>query len=173
MARAKGGGAKPRAKAKGKASEPAAAATQAVKPSELRRMIPPKEFETLARRCKSLKNQVAETSGTMGELIKDAAEKKFLHRKAFSMFRSIAGMEDNKLAEFLAHFDYYRDIGGLDKRAENQAQMFQRTEAGEGDEADGETGAKADDGTPPGEKDQRPRFAVHEGTGGSAASGTG
>lgn len=171
MAKPKGGGTKPvRAKPKGKRNEPAA--TQAVKPSELRRMIPPKEFETLARRCKSLKNQVAETSGTMGELIKDAAEKKFLHRKAFSAFRSIAGMEDNKLAEFLAHFDYYRDIGGLDERAKNQAQMFARTEAGEGEEADGETAAKADTGTPPGEKDQRPRFAVHEG-GPAAANGTG
>ncbi len=159
--KAKGG--KPAAKAKKpKGAEP----TQPVKPSEAIQCTPLKDFEALARRCSSLQSQVSENSGTMGELIKDAAEKKHLHKGAFALWRKLDKMgkgDPGKLAAFLAHFDYYRDLKVKDKTlddvAAEQDQMFARTEAGEGDEAE----AGEDPGTPAGETDQRPRFKTHEG----------
>ena len=108
-------------------------------------LIGQKDFETLARRCASLQNQVSEHSGSMGELVKDAAENKNLHRGAFALWRKLDRMgkkDPEKLATFLAHWDYYRGLKikdkSLDDIAAEQAQMFARSEAGddEGEEAE-------------------------------------
>lgn len=156
----KGGG-----KGSRKKAEPAAP-PEAVKPSETRKVINEKDFSTLAQRCRAYQSQVSESSGSMGELIKGAAETKSLHRGAFNLWRKLDKQEPNKIAEFLAHFDYYRslmttrgrqEIPSLDERAKEQNQMFARTEAGQADEEE------TDEGTPAGETDQRPRFQTHQG----------
>ena len=109
----------------------------------------------------------------MGSLIKEAAEKQHLHKGAFGLWRRLhkMGLSDpTKLATFLAHFDYYRGLAvkigrtehpSLDDRARSQLEMFDQAEAGEAE--DGEESNATDQGTPPGEKDARPRFQVHDG----------
>lgn len=142
-----------------------------------REMISRANFDALARRCTHLQSDISEKSGTMGEQIKNAADTQHLHRGAFALWRKLNKMSGNKIAEYLAHFDYYRkiatkignqEIPSLDDRATEQGQMFERTEAGEGGDGDGET--ETSPGTPAGETDQRPRFAVHDG--GGQATGT-
>lgn len=158
----KGGGKGGRKKA-----EPA---PEAVKPSETRKVINEKDFSTLAQRCRAYQSQVSESSGSMGDLIKGAADTKSLHRGAFALWRKLDKWDGPKIAEFLAHFDYYRslmttrgrqEIPSLDERAKEQNQMFARTEAGQADEE--ETDEGDDKGTPPGETDQRARFQTHQG----------
>lgn len=166
----KGGGKGGRKKA-----EPA---PEAVKPSETRKVINEKDFAALAQRCRSHQNQVSESSGSMGELIKSAADEKNLHRAAFADWRKLMrkGLADPaKLTEQLAHFDYYRTLKvkfpgmgapmSLDDIVKEQGQMFARTEAGETDEDEAD---EDDKGTPAGETDPRPRFQTHQG--GRAAS---
>jgi hypothetical protein len=149
-----------------------AAETTAVKPSETLKCITEKDFNAIARRCASHQETISENAGSIGSLIKDAAEKQHLHKGAFGLWRKLHKMrvnDPNRLAEFLAHFDYYRTLSvtigrveypSLDEHAEQQGQMFERTEAGEGDADDDDGGedAPAEEG-----KDVRPRFQVHDG----------
>lgn len=186
-----GGAGKPRTKkdkAAGKAKPAAAAAkpepSTAVHPSEVRRVTTPADFSALARRCSQAQEQISEYSGSMGELIREAAEKKNLHKGAFSLWRKLHTMYKKKggasLAEFLAHFDYYRslpvqigrrDYPSLDDGAKEQGDMVGHNPGGEGGEEQGGEAGETAPGTPSGETDQRPRFKVHDGgTNGAAAA---
>lgn len=118
----------------------------------------------------------------MGQLIGNATEHQFLHRKAHGIYRQLDKMEPEKLAEFMFHFLYYLNIGGLFERAasvrsldldndggENGGEGGEEAGSGGGGEAEPETPAKAaapaDEGNV-----SRPRFpgAINTKTGAGA-----
>ena len=74
--------------------------------------------KNLLRRCKTKANEAASATGELREMIANAVEKKHLHAKAFGWIRQLDKMENEKIAEVLDHFDHYRDVAGIDKRAE-------------------------------------------------------
>ncbi len=119
----------PRGRPKG--SKNAKTATEPKPSPQAIKVIDESSFRKLV---KALQNAVAEKDeavATIGGLISSAVEKKHLHKKAFAMYRGIARLSDAHLATVLAHFDHYREIGGLDERASKQQEMFARPEVGE------------------------------------------
>lgn len=90
------------------------------------------DFKNLVRRCGSLKKQGRTLAGEAGEMIKNAIENKNLDRVAFAIFRKLDDMAVEKLATTLACLDYYIDVGGLQKKIDDQPQLnIARQEAGE------------------------------------------
>lgn len=79
--------------------------------------IPEAKFKKLLKRVEDHYKDGQAAAGGAGELIADASEHHHLHKKAFAVFRQLNRMSPEKLADFLDHFDYYRDIGGLDEVA--------------------------------------------------------
>lgn len=137
---------KPAAKRGSKAANKSAtpsATSAAVQPSETLRVISEKDFHALVKKVKSHEADKNESVGAIGGAINAAVEAKHLHKKAFGTYRMCARMSDNKLSEFLAHFDHYRNIGGLDERASTQGQMIPRTEAGEPEPSERDKEAEA------------------------------
>ena len=113
-----------------------AATTETAKPSETLKIISEGQFNTLVRLLRGHESNKNEAVGAIGSAIADAVERKHLDRKAFGIFRTLARMSDERLATTLAHLDHYRQIGGLDDRAAQQSQMFDREET---DNAIGDT----------------------------------
>lgn len=126
---------------KRKDAEPAASDDTTMK------VIPAAKFKTLVRRLKSAESDKNEAVSAIGGVISAAVEKDHLDKRAFRLFRQLDRLEDNKLATTLAHFDYYRDIGGLDERAKAQGEMFKRPEAG--DDESGEASEQQPDNVTP------------------------
>lgn len=83
-------------------------------------MISQADFLTLVRQTKNRRREMDEARGSLGNLIKQACEKKHLHRRAFSKFRSLDALSDKKLAEELRALKHYCEIGGLNDRASRQ-----------------------------------------------------
>ena len=61
------------------------------------------------------KGKADEARGDMGATLKNAQNDHNIHRKAFKLAMQVLNMDDTKKAEFLAHFDHYREQMGLDK----------------------------------------------------------
>ena len=99
-----------------------------VKPSETMAVIGELQFRSLVRSIKSFEKDRNEAAGNIGSKVRNAVEKHHLDKKAFSLYSMLERMSDNKLATTLAHFDHYREIGGLDERAAKQSEMFERSE---------------------------------------------
>lgn len=119
--------------------KPAAKRTESTRkasPSETMQVISESAFKSLLSKIKGAEADKNEAVGSIGSAISNAVEKNHLDKKAFSLFRTLQRMSDNKLATTIAHFDHYREIGGLDERAANQEQMFERTEVSEIDPED-------------------------------------
>jgi hypothetical protein len=62
----------------------------------------------------SSKLQADEARGDMGALLKNAQNDHNVHRKAFKLALQCKNMDDTKRAEFLAHFDHYREAMKLE-----------------------------------------------------------
>jgi len=90
-----------------------------------------KDFKNLVRKVKVAEGTKNEGVSEMGGIISDAVEKKHLDKRAFSIFRRLDRLDDDKLAICLAHLDHYRRIGLLDERASRQAELFQEAQAEE------------------------------------------
>lgn len=87
------------------------------KKRQLVECIPEAKFKSLLKKVEAHYKDGQAAAGGAGELISNASEYHHLHKKAFSVFRQLNRMSPEKLADFLDHFDYYRDIGGLDEIA--------------------------------------------------------
>lgn len=74
-------------------------------------------FKTLVSRANALEADMTSSRGELGAFVKDAEDKHNLHRKAFKLTRQLERMDDTKLAEFLRHFDHYRNLLKLDDKA--------------------------------------------------------
>jgi hypothetical protein len=106
-----------------------------VKPQDVMLMPPTNDVINLARRRKSAKKQQAELSGTIGEAIAQAVEKKHLDRKAFGLACQLDSLSDEKLAISYYHLLRYIDDLGIPERASAQGNMFEE-DAGKADETD-------------------------------------
>jgi hypothetical protein len=80
-------------------------------------MITPNKLLSLMKSARSAQKDIQEIAGGLGSEIKTAVENHHLHRKAFSVVKAGDKMEPEKLAEFLAHLDFYLEASGLRKRA--------------------------------------------------------
>lgn len=74
-------------------------------------------LKTCMSRAGSIEASMTESRGELGAFVKKAEEEHNIHRKAFKLTRQLDRMDQSKLAEFLRHFDHYRDIVELDKKA--------------------------------------------------------
>jgi hypothetical protein len=92
-------------------------AKEAAKPSETRHAISAKKLKDLLKDARAAQQDIDAIAGTLGESIKKAVEKNYLHRKAFNVVKSADRMEPAKLRDFLDCLDHYLDISGLRERA--------------------------------------------------------
>lgn len=110
-------------------------------------MIAKGALETLMKQVMIFTNRVSTSSGDLGDLIRTYAEKKSLHKGAFSDIKKLYRMgkkDPGKLWLHLAHFDDMREKLKLDDLAEQQGQLVEPgTE--EDEETDTETPIKTDD----------------------------
>lgn len=74
-------------------------------------------LKTCLSRASKIDADLTESRGELGAFIKEAEEKHNIHRKAFKLIRQLDRMDQTKLAEFIRHFDHYRDVVELDKKA--------------------------------------------------------
>jgi hypothetical protein len=112
--------------------------TDQAKASDVLLMPPTTTVKSLAAEHIKLKKRSSEITGTYGQLVADAAEKKHVDKKALSMAISLNEMSDERLAITLPHLLRYIDDLGLTERSEQQAQLF--ADAEEGDEPAGRIG---------------------------------
>lgn len=97
--------------------KPAAQRT-AVKPSEASAMISASKLKSLLSEGRKMAEKTSEAAGEFGSMLKAAVEKNGLNKTAFGWIRRLDKMEPEKLANVLDHFDYYLDISGIEKRAD-------------------------------------------------------
>lgn len=119
-----------RSPAKKKSAKPGAKPKKNVFGKTMQAMSEPK-FSLLLKQVKAHDGRRIDEGAEVSSLIAKAVKNDHLDKKAFSMFRALDKMEDAKLATTLAHFDHYRRIGKLDKRATAQQMVLPRTEIGE------------------------------------------
>lgn len=113
----------------------------AVKPSEVIPQTSPKKLKALLKTAEHTKTNMQELAGELGQQIKDAVEKDHLHRKAFSVLRTMDRMTPEKLADFWDTLQYYVDVSGIGERAKSAPRMaFDAEGNGEDDEAEGAKG---------------------------------
>ena len=86
-------------------------------------MTPGKKLKALLTKSKSVSTEMHELSGSLGQAVANAVEHDHLHRKAFSITKTLHKMEPEKLAETLAHLDYYLVESGLRERAAKVARL--------------------------------------------------
>jgi hypothetical protein len=107
-------------------------------------LIARKDLNSLLEQCLIYQNRASTATGSMGELIRDYADKKHLHTGAFSIIKRLhrLGNKDRgKLWLMLAHFDDMREKSGLDRLAQEQGQLLPAIA-----EANAEEGTEAEAG---------------------------
>lgn len=110
---------------------------QAATSSEVSQQITERKLKTLLKACDATTKDVRAAAGELGNKIAQAVEHDHLHRKAFSTIRMLDRLSPEKLAEYFDCFDYYRDISGLQKKAESAPNFLGSAhQAGEDEEND-------------------------------------
>lgn len=66
----------------------------------------------------SISSKLARLRGEIGALVKNAETDHNVHRGAFKMTAKLKKMDASARAEFLRHFDHYRDAAELDEQAD-------------------------------------------------------
>lgn len=113
----------PRGRPKGSKNKRPEAETEQVKSSDVKSVISAGKLKKLMAAKRSTTNDMHELAGTLGQMIKDAIENNHLHRKAFGVICVLDKMENEKLRDFLDHFEYYLDVSGIGKRADSVMRM--------------------------------------------------
>lgn len=119
----------------GKADKPSKKAVKKAFP-----LIARNDLNRLLEQCLMYQNRVSTAAGSMGELVRDYADKKHLHSGAFALIKRLhrLGNKDRgKLWLLLAHFDDMRMKSGLDRLAQEQGQLLPAVSE-EGQASDGE-----------------------------------
>src|SRR5262245_16441633 len=97
-------------------------------------LIARKDLNSLLEQCLIYQNRASTATGSMGELVREYADKKHLHTGAFSIIKRLhrLGNKDRgKLWLLLAHFDDMREKSGLDRLAQEQGQLLPAIAEGE------------------------------------------
>lgn len=77
----------------------------------------PEVLKTLASQVSRSQADMDTARGEIGSTMKNAEDKHQVHRKAFKQSIVLRKMDSTKLAEYLRHFDHYRQVFELDKLA--------------------------------------------------------
>lgn len=83
-------------------------------------MISQADFLTLMRAVKNRQREMDEARGSMGNAVKQAADRKQLDKVAFSITRRLDRLSDGKLAVAYRHLMHYVVISGIEDRATRQ-----------------------------------------------------
>ena len=115
------GEAKPRKPRATKAEKPPKAA--AAPSGDVTRQISANKLKGLLKAAKATTADVRELSGSLGNKIAAAVEHDHLHRKAFSILRTLDRMEPEKLADLWDTLLFYVEISGLEDRIKSAPRM--------------------------------------------------
>jgi hypothetical protein len=72
----------------------------------------------LMRQYRTCKGEMDKHRAELGPLIKNAENDHGVHPKAFKLVEQLQRMDATRMSAFLAHFDHYRQICGLDAQEE-------------------------------------------------------
>lgn len=85
------------------------------------------DLNRLLEQCLMYQNRASTATGSMGELVREAVDKKHLHAAAFGIIKrlhNVGNKDRGKLWLLLAHFDDMRQKSGLDRLAQEQGQLL-------------------------------------------------
>lgn len=102
--------------------------------SIVRELISKPKLKSLMNTVQKAKIDIAEINGATGQEVREAIEKKHLHRRAFNACKPLMKLTAEHLAEFKDHFDYYWEALGLEAKAAG-APRLPMGEADEGEDA--------------------------------------
>ena len=91
------------------------------------RLVSQRDLRALMDQCIGFEDRASTASGSMGELIREYADKKNLHRGAFAIAKKLCRMgrkDPGKLWLLLAHLDDYREKLKIDRMAKEQGQLL-------------------------------------------------
>ena len=118
---------KARAAAKGKDSKGGKTAKAGRSAKKAFPLIARRDLNALLEQCLIYQNRASTATGSMGELVREYADKKHLHTGAFAIIKRLhrLGNKDRgKLWLLLAHLDDMRAKSGLDRLAQEQGQLL-------------------------------------------------
>lgn len=111
--------------------------TEAVKPSEVRKMPSARVLKALIKEDAALREEFAEKRGEHGANVKNAVENQNLHKGALAILKKFYRMEPEKLADLWDHLNHGMEVLGLHTRIES-VQRLDLAPAGEDGEDEGE-----------------------------------
>jgi hypothetical protein len=114
---------------------------EAAKPSEVSQQTGKRKLKELLGTARDAYKDGRSIAGALGQAIKEAVEHNYLHAKAFKSVVAEDRMTPEKLADFYAAQEYYRDVLGLNERAAS-APRLGLEEKGEAEEEGEEEGEK-------------------------------
>lgn len=74
-------------------------------------------LKSVISRMNGAKAKMDEARGDLGSIIKNAEDSHNIHRAALKLVAKLEKMDSAKLSDWLAHFDHYRQVRGLDEMA--------------------------------------------------------
>lgn len=74
-------------------------------------------LKSVISRMNGAKAKMDEARGDLGSIIKNAEDSHNIHRAALKLVAKLEKMDSAKLSDWLAHFDHYRQVRGLDQMA--------------------------------------------------------
>jgi hypothetical protein len=90
-------------------------------------MVGRNDLNRLLEQCLIYQNRASTATGAMGELVREAVDRKHLHAPAFGLIKrlhNLGNKDPGKLWLMLAHFDDMRTKSGLDRLAQKQGQLL-------------------------------------------------
>lgn len=87
------------------------------------KLTSPATLKSLLKSGRALKENLDELTSAHSAEVREAVDKKHLHKKAFGVIKMLDRMTAEKLADFMEHFDHYFEASGLEERA-NSAQRL-------------------------------------------------
>lgn len=106
---------------------------KASKPMATTLLMPPSGvMEKLYKAKSDAKKQASSASGIFSDKFSKAQEEKHVDRRAANIAFGLAALDDKTLHITLYHLRFYLDDMGLDRRADQQSEMFEAGEVGPG-----------------------------------------
>ena len=97
--------------------------TEAVRPSEVRKIPSARALRSLLKEGRKMQSDVAELRGEHGASIKNAVENQNLHKGAFAILKRLDKLEAEKAADLWDHLRAYMDVVGLDTRIKSAMRL--------------------------------------------------
>ncbi len=99
--------------------------------SDLIKVIPAASLKSLETELKGLRAKKDGAADAVKKRIQKASSTQHLNTEAFALYEKVKKKDDKKLAVFMAHFEHLCEVGGINKRATAQGELFARPEIGE------------------------------------------